>query len=309
MEDVTPFISPSPRTISPASMSLTSGSTNSVDSLSLFDDDSQSSSSINGDFAYHGLPEPMLYGSPVSSVSKPGTPFQPPPTSSFMCHAPQPAGSPDFFFPAGDEATRVGGMRQPGCTYSPDFKLNVDFDIDFDRPPSTNPFEFTGTGSAYTHHSQNSSLDIGQAFGQQQHHGDLHHEQQDHQAGARVTSQTPPPSIHVHKRRRSNPVAILPNPSQLHRLEEQKAKDQAQRPHHGTHQSRARRAANTKSIQMERETLMVALLKEQNIPWSEIVKKVNSRYETNHTASCLQMRLSRWNRRVRSGTSKDDDGM
>lgn len=300
MEDITPFISPSPRTISPASMSLTSGSTNSVDSLSLFDDDSQCGSSISGDFGFHGLAEPMLYGSPASSVSKPGTPFQPPPTSSFNCHAAS-ASSPDFFFPAGEEAARIGGMRQPGCSYSPDLKLNVDFDIDFDRPPSTNPFDFTSTGPAYHHHSQNSSLDMSQMFNRH----NLHQEQ--HDQAARMTSQTPPPSLHVHKRRRSNPIAILPNPSQLHHLEEQKAKDQVQRSHQTNSQSRARRAANTKSIQMERETLMVALLKEQNIPWSEIVKKVNDRFETNHTASCLQMRLSRWNRRVRSGSPKDDD--
>ncbi|KAI5279403.1 hypothetical protein KEM54_004180, partial [Ascosphaera aggregata] len=92
------------------------------------------------------------------------------------------------------------------------------------------------------------------------------------------------------------PVRIAPNPLQVRQIEERKHIQDRERTRRTP---RTRKRTNTKSIQMERETNMVACLKEQNLPWSEIVKKVNARFETNHTASCLQMRLSRHNKRQR----------
>ncbi|KAI5303621.1 hypothetical protein KEM56_007355 [Ascosphaera pollenicola] len=92
------------------------------------------------------------------------------------------------------------------------------------------------------------------------------------------------------------PVRILPNPLQVRQMEERKHFQDHER---SRRTPRNRKRTNTKSMQMERETNMVAHLKEQNLPWSEIVKKVNARFETNHTASCLQMRLSRYNKRQR----------
>ncbi|KAI5309138.1 hypothetical protein KEM55_003963 [Ascosphaera atra] len=98
------------------------------------------------------------------------------------------------------------------------------------------------------------------------------------------------------------PVRILPNPLQVRQLEERKHIQERERSRRTT---RTRKRTNNKSMQMERETSMVAFLKEQNLPWSEIVKKVNARFETHYTASCLQMRLSRYNKRQRDWAEDD----
>ncbi|KAI5283456.1 hypothetical protein KEM52_003353, partial [Ascosphaera acerosa] len=66
------------------------------------------------------------------------------------------------------------------------------------------------------------------------------------------------------------PIRIAPNPLQVRQIEERKHIQERERTRRPT---RTRKRTNTKSMQMERETTMVASLKAQNLPWSEIVKK------------------------------------
>lgn len=99
---------------------------------------------------------------------------------------------------------------------------------------------------------------------------------------------------------------IAPNPGQLRQLEPGRVRQEREARRRA---SRVRRRANSvKSLQMEQETMLVVQLKEAQVPWTEIVQQVNKRFGTRNTASCLQMRLSRWRHRSRTW-SEDNVGM
>ncbi|KAI1975696.1 hypothetical protein LOZ53_006813 [Ophidiomyces ophidiicola] len=100
---------------------------------------------------------------------------------------------------------------------------------------------------------------------------------------------------------RSTPVAIAPNPLGVKQLEHERRGQEleAQRP------SRRTRRPRRRSSILDEETSLTLQLREQNIPWNEVVKRVNAAFGGNHNASRLQMRITRLKQRMREWSEDD----
>nr|KMM70078.1 hypothetical protein CPAG_06390 [Coccidioides posadasii RMSCC 3488] len=101
---------------------------------------------------------------------------------------------------------------------------------------------------------------------------------------------------------RSTPVAIAPNPAGIRQMEQERRLGQeleSQR-----QPRRARRPRRRSSI-LDEETNLTLQLREQNVPWNEVVKRVNAAFGGNHNASRLQMRITRLKQRMREWSEDD----
>ncbi|WEW58904.1 hypothetical protein PRK78_004372 [Emydomyces testavorans] len=101
---------------------------------------------------------------------------------------------------------------------------------------------------------------------------------------------------------RSTPVAIAPNPAGVRQMEQERRLGQELE---SQRQSRRTRRPRRRSSILDEETNLTLQLREQNIPWNEVVKRVNTAFGGNHNASRLQMRITRLKQRMREWSEDD----
>ncbi|OAL71082.1 hypothetical protein A7D00_4745 [Trichophyton violaceum] len=121
-----------------------------------------------------------------------------------------------------------------------------------------------------------------------------------HMRASRAPSHTP---THTPVLMRPTPVTIAPNPVGLRQLEQERQicqEEQLQR------NPKRRRRTRRRSTQLEEETDYAINLRNDGLPWKEVVSQVNYRYNSNYTASRLQMRITRRWQRAMKGWSEDD---
>ncbi|DAA79702.1 TPA_exp: Uncharacterized protein A8136_0475 [Trichophyton benhamiae CBS 112371] len=121
-----------------------------------------------------------------------------------------------------------------------------------------------------------------------------------HMRASRAPSHTP---AHTPVLMRPTPVSIAPNPVGLRQLEQERQICQEEQPQRNP---KRRRRTRRRSTQLEEETDYAINLRNDGLPWKEVVSQVNYRYNSNYTASRLQMRITRRWQRAMKGWSEDD---
>ncbi|EFE40167.1 conserved hypothetical protein [Trichophyton verrucosum HKI 0517] len=121
-----------------------------------------------------------------------------------------------------------------------------------------------------------------------------------HMRASRAPSHTP---AHTPILMRPTPVTIAPNPVGLRQLEQERQICQEEQPQRNP---KRRRRTRRRSTQLEEETDYAINLRNDGLPWKEVVSQVNYRYNSNYTASRLQMRITRRWQRAMKGWSEDD---
>ncbi|EEP76942.1 predicted protein [Uncinocarpus reesii 1704] len=101
---------------------------------------------------------------------------------------------------------------------------------------------------------------------------------------------------------RSTPIAIAPNPLGIRQMEQERRLGQELETQR---QPRKPRRPRIRSSILDQETNLTLQLREQNVPWNEVVKRVNATYGGNHNASRLQMRITRLKQRMREWSEDD----
>ncbi|KAK2793236.1 hypothetical protein FQN52_001884 [Onygenales sp. PD_12] len=100
---------------------------------------------------------------------------------------------------------------------------------------------------------------------------------------------------------------IAPDPEGLRKLQrERRACQGTEATRRRSGSSRRNSGQRSKPSQMDKENEYILLLKEKyNLPWKTIVEKTNGEFGTTHTASCLQMRMTRLKQRAQQWSEDD----
>lgn len=106
-------------------------------------------------------------------------------------------------------------------------------------------------------------------------------------------------------RRRSTPVSIAPNPAGIQQLEaDRRIEQETEAPHSGS-SSRRRSSTKRRFSQLAAETEFVKELREQNVPWKEIVERFEAKFGIECSQARLQMRNTRLRQRMQEWAEDD----
>lgn len=106
-------------------------------------------------------------------------------------------------------------------------------------------------------------------------------------------------------RRRSTPVSIAPNPAGIQQLEAERRVEQEMEASHSGSSSRRRSSAKRRFSQLAAETEFVKGLREQNVPWKEIVERFEAKFGIECSQARLQMRNTRLRQRMQEWAEDD----
>ncbi|KAK2757059.1 hypothetical protein FQN54_005028 [Arachnomyces sp. PD_36] len=145
-----------------------------------------------------------------------------------------------------------------------------------------------------------------------QHH---HHHHQQHEPMLHNPFSTPPEQHRQRRtkrgesttpRRRSTPVSIAPNPAGIQQLEAERRIEQEMEASHSNSSGR-RKSSSTKRrfSQLAAETEFVKELREQNVPWKEVVERFEAKFGIECTQARLQMRNTRLLKRMKEWAEDD----
>ena len=106
-------------------------------------------------------------------------------------------------------------------------------------------------------------------------------------------------------KRRSTPVSIAPNPAGIQQLEQERRIEQEQELAQSSSSGRRRSSTKKRFSQLAAETEFVKELREQNVPWKEIVERFEAKFGIECSQARLQMRNTRLRQRMQEWAEDD----
>lgn len=106
-------------------------------------------------------------------------------------------------------------------------------------------------------------------------------------------------------RRRSTPVSIAPNPAGIQQLEAERKVEQEMEAAQSNSSGRRKSSTKRRFSQLAAETEFVKELREQNVPWKEIVERFEARFGIECSQARLQMRNTRLRQRMQEWAEDD----